>query len=139
MVSLLFLILPLLAAGDPEAAAAALKNGDAAAAIDLLGDLPEASDATVDVLRLAGLREIRELTVDLIRLFYRHEQREPTQIAPDGTIGQPNYRETAVTIPKAAVGGKAVVKLYYLLVHSWPVEQKGMLVAQLEVSLKEEG
>jgi len=81
----------------------------------------------------------RELTVDLIRLFYRHEQREPTQIAPDGTIGQPNYRETAVSIPKTAVGGKAVVKLYYLLVHSWPVEQKGVLVTQREISLKEEG
>jgi len=54
VVSLLFLLMPLLAAGDPEAAAAALQNGDAAAAIDLLGDLPEAADAPVGVLRIAG-------------------------------------------------------------------------------------
>ncbi|MEE8104041.1 MAG: tetratricopeptide repeat protein [Planctomycetota bacterium] len=54
MVSLLLVLMPLLAAGDPEAAAAAFKKGDPAAAIDLLGDLPEAAGASVDVLKLTG-------------------------------------------------------------------------------------
>lgn len=77
----------------------------------------------------------RELTVDLIRLFYRHEQKEPTQIEPAGTIGKNNWRETRVPVPDGALGGKAVVKLYYLLVYSWPVERKGTLVTQEEIEL----
>ncbi len=77
----------------------------------------------------------REQTVDLIRLFYRHEQKEPTQIDPAGTIGKNNWREVKVPVPDGALGGKAVAKLYYLLVYSWPVEHKGVLVAQKEVSL----
>jgi len=81
-----------------------------------------------------GAAPQRENTIDLIRLFYRQEQREPTQIDPPGTLGKDNWRETVVEIPEAAVGGRAVLKLYYFLAHSYPLH-KATLVEQKEIAL----
>jgi hypothetical protein len=77
----------------------------------------------------------REATLDLIRLFYRQEQREPTQIDPEGTLGKENWRESSIAIPEAAKGGKAVLHLYYNLSPYAPVEQ-GTLVEEKVVPLE---
>lgn len=76
----------------------------------------------------------REVTIDLVRLFYRQEQREPTQVDPDGTLGKNNWRESSIAIPPGAKGGHAQLRLYYLLNHAWPME-KGVLVEQKKVPL----
>jgi hypothetical protein len=73
--------------------------------------------------------------LDLIRLFYRQEQKEPTQIDPEGTPGKDNWRESVIAIPESAKGGKAVLRLYYNLSPYAPVEQ-GTLVQEKEVSLE---
>jgi hypothetical protein len=77
----------------------------------------------------------REALLDLIRLFYRQEQREPTQIDPEGTLGKDNWRESSIAIPAAAKGGKAVLRLYYNLSPYAPVEQ-GTLVEEKEVAIE---
>jgi Cytochrome c554 and c-prime len=77
----------------------------------------------------------REALLDLIRLFYRQEQREPTQIDPEGTLGKENWRESAIAIPEAAKGGKALLRLYYNLSPYAPVEQ-GTLVEEKAVDLE---
>ncbi|MHC4223391.1 MAG: multiheme c-type cytochrome [Planctomycetota bacterium] len=76
----------------------------------------------------------REVPVDLIRLFYRHEQRDPTQIAPKGTLGQENWRDCSIAVPPRARGGRARIRLYYLLRVDWPIH-KGTLVEEREVEL----
>jgi hypothetical protein len=80
----------------------------------------------------------REATLDLIRLFYRQEQREPTQIEPEGTPGKDNWRESSIAIPPGAKGGKAILRLYYNLSPYAPVEQ-GTLVEEKVVPLEEAG
>jgi len=77
----------------------------------------------------------REATLDLIRLFYRQEQREPTQVDPEGTLGKDNWRESSIAIPAAAKGGKAILRLYYNLSPYAPVEQ-GTLVEEKVVPLE---
>jgi hypothetical protein len=77
----------------------------------------------------------REVTLDLIRLFYRQEQREPTQIDPEGTPGKDNWRESSIAIPAAARGGRARLRLYYNLSPYAPVEQ-GTLVEEKMVPLE---
>jgi len=77
----------------------------------------------------------REATLDLIRLFYRQEQKEPTQIDPEGTPGKDNWRESSIEIPAAARGGKARLRLYYNLSPYAPVEQ-GTLVDEKVVTLE---
>jgi len=76
----------------------------------------------------------REATLDLIRLFYRQEQKEPTQIDPEGTLGKDNWRESSIAIPDGARGGKAIFRLYYNLSPYAPVEQ-GTLVDEKAVDL----
>jgi predicted CXXCH cytochrome family protein len=76
----------------------------------------------------------REVTLDLIRLFYRQEQREPTQIDPEGTPGKANWRESSIAIPPAAHGGRARLRLYYNPSPYAPVEQ-GTLVEERMVAL----
>ena len=76
----------------------------------------------------------REVSIDLIRLFYRWEQRTPTQIPPDGTLGKQNWRESSVEIPRAAAGGHVVVRIYYLARWDWPMH-KGILIEEQKVSL----
>jgi hypothetical protein len=77
----------------------------------------------------------REATLDLIRLFYRQEQKEPTQVDPDGTPGKDNWRESSIAVPAAARGGKARLRLYYNLSPYAPVEQ-GTLVDEKVVTLE---
>ncbi|MFI5402471.1 MAG: multiheme c-type cytochrome [Planctomycetota bacterium] len=77
----------------------------------------------------------RSATMDLIRLFYRQEQKEPTQVEPEGTPGKENWRESTIAIPEAARGGKAVLRLYYNLSPYAPVEQ-GTLVEEKVVPLE---
>ncbi|HEX5136821.1 MAG TPA: multiheme c-type cytochrome [Planctomycetota bacterium] len=77
----------------------------------------------------------REALLDLIRLFYRQEQKEPTQIDPEGTLGKDNWRESSIAIPDAAKGGKAVLHLYYNLSPYEPVEQ-GTLVEEKVVPIE---
>jgi hypothetical protein len=77
----------------------------------------------------------REALLDLIRLFYRQEQREPTQIDPEGTLGKENWRESSIAIPDAARGGKALLRLYYNLSPYAPVEQ-GTLVEERVVPIE---
>lgn len=77
----------------------------------------------------------RWATLDLIRLFYRQEQKEPTQIDPEGTLGKENWRESSIAIPPAAKGGKALLRLYYNLDAYAPVEQ-GTLVEEKVVPLE---
>jgi hypothetical protein len=77
----------------------------------------------------------REATLDLIRLFYRQEQKEPTQIDPEGTPGKDNWRESSIEIPVAARGGRARLRLYYNLDAYAPVEQ-GTLVEEKVVGLE---
>ncbi|MGQ0613035.1 MAG: multiheme c-type cytochrome [Planctomycetaceae bacterium] len=91
------------------------------------GPVPVTSPLTGDV--------DREVTIDLIRLFYRWEEKESTQIDPEGTLGRDPWREASIGIPAAARGGKAVVRLYYLLRWDWPPE-RGVLVDQEEVRLE---
>ena len=67
--------------------------------------------------------------MDVIRLFYRHEQRDPTQIDPAGTLGKNNWRDSKFPIPAAARGGSARLRLYYHLNWSWPMH-KGVLVEE---------
>ncbi len=76
----------------------------------------------------------REATLDLIRLFYRQEQRDPTQIDPEGTPGKDNWRESSIPIPAGARGGEARLRLYYNLSPYAPVEQ-GTLVEEKVVPL----
>jgi len=76
----------------------------------------------------------REATMDLIRLFYRQEQREPTQIDPEGTPGSENWRESTAGIPEGAKGGTARLRLYYNLDVYAPVEQ-GTLVEEKVLKL----
>lgn len=78
----------------------------------------------------------REALLDLIRLFYRQEQKEPTQIDPEGTLGKDNWRESSIAIPAAAKGGgKALLRLYYNLSPYEPVEQ-GTLVEEKVVDIE---
>jgi hypothetical protein len=77
----------------------------------------------------------REALLDLIRLFYRQEQKEPTQIDPEGTLGKENWRESSIAIPEAAKGGKALLRLYYNLSPYEPVEQ-GTLVEEKAVPIE---
>ena len=77
----------------------------------------------------------REALLDLIRLFYRQEQKEPTQIDPEGTLGKENWRESSIAIPEAAKGGKALLRLYYNLSPYAPVEQ-GTLVEEKAVPIE---
>jgi len=79
-------------------------------------------------------RQEREVTIDLIRLFYRQEQKEPTQIDPDGTAGKDNWRESSIAVPEGAKGGSARLRLYYNLSPYAPVE-KGTLVQEVTVKL----
>ena len=81
-------------------------------------------------------REVSDLEVnmDVIRLFYRHEQREPTQIPPAGTIGKDNWRDSEFPIPEGAKGGRVRLRLYYLLNWSWPM-RKGTLIDEQEIRL----
>ena len=83
-------------------------------------------------------REVTDLEVnmDVIRLFYRHEQRDPTQVDPAGTLGKNNWRDSEFAIPEAAKGGRVRLRLYYLLNWSWPL-RKGTLVQEAEIALKE--
>jgi len=76
----------------------------------------------------------REVSIDLIRLFYRWEQREPTQIDPEGTLGKDPWRESSIDIPGPARGGHVVVRLYYLARWDWPV-RNGILVEEKKVPL----
>ena len=78
----------------------------------------------------------REVNMDVIRLFYRHEQREPTQISPAGTLGKDNWRDSEFSIPEQAQGGRVRLRLYYLLNWSWPM-RKGTLVEEKVISLAE--
>jgi len=81
-------------------------------------------------------REVTDLEVnmDVIRLFYRHEQREPTQIPPAGTLGKDNWRDSEFAIPPEAKGGRARLRLYYHLNWSWPM-RKGTLIEETEIAL----
>jgi len=83
-------------------------------------------------------REVSDLEVnmDVIRLFYRHEQREPTQIPPAGTLGKDNWRDSEFSIPEGAKNGRVRLRLYYHLNWSWPM-RKGTLVEEQEISLAE--
>ncbi len=76
-----------------------------------------------------------EMVMDLIRLFYRHEHKTPTQIPPKGTLAQQNWRESSVSVPDAAKGGHARVRLHYALRWDWPPE-KSTLVHEVKVSLE---
>lgn len=76
----------------------------------------------------------RELSMDVIRLFYRHEQRDPTQIDPAGTLGKDNWRDSQFPIPDAARGGSARLRLYYHLNWSWPMH-KGVLVEEMKLEI----
>jgi hypothetical protein len=76
----------------------------------------------------------REVTMDLIRLFYRQEQKEPTQIDPEGTPGRDHWRESSIAVPEAARGGKALLRLYYNLDVYDPIEL-GTLVEEKAVPL----
>ena len=76
-----------------------------------------------------------EIEMDLVRLFYRHEQRDPTQIDPDGTLGKNNWRESTADIPKAAAGGHVRLQLYYMLRWDWP-KHKATLVEERKVKLE---
>lgn len=76
----------------------------------------------------------RVVTIDLIRLFYRQEQREPTQIDPDGTLGSVHWRESSIRVPPEAARGRAQVSLHYLLRWDWPVE-RGVLIQQVNVPI----
>ena len=75
-----------------------------------------------------------EVSIDLIRLFYRHEQRDPTSIHPAGTVGHPNWRESKITIPAAAKGGKVRIRLWYCLRIGVPAET-GTLIEERTVDL----
>ncbi|MFQ5844490.1 MAG: multiheme c-type cytochrome [Planctomycetota bacterium] len=75
------------------------------------------------------------VSIDRARLFYRWEQRESTQIDPAGTLGKDNWSESSIAVPAAARGGKATVRLYYLLVWNWHPETKGQLVDEVVVDL----
>lgn len=81
-----------------------------------------------------GKRDI-EVQLDEIRLYYRHQQIEPTQIDPDGTPGQPNWRERGIEIPAAARGGRARLRLYYAYWVYSPLE-KAQLVEERMVPLE---
>ncbi|MHC4956230.1 MAG: multiheme c-type cytochrome, partial [Planctomycetota bacterium] len=76
-------------------------------------------------------REVTDLEVnmDVIRLFYRHEQREPTQIDPAGTLGKNNWRDSEFPIPEAAAGGRVRLRLYY---HLTPVLPPQLVVADAQ-------
>jgi hypothetical protein len=76
----------------------------------------------------------REVTMDLIRLFYRQEQKEPTQVDPEGTPGRDAWRESSIAVPEAARGGKALLRLYYNLDVYEPIEL-GTLVEEKAVPL----
>jgi len=84
-------------------------------------------------------REVTDLEVnmDVIRLFYRHEQREPTQIPPAGTLGMDNWRDSEFAVPDGAKGGRVRLRLYYHLNWSWPM-RKGALIEEKMISLKED-
>ena len=90
---------------------------------------------TLDPLTRRNVTDL-EVNMDVIRLFYRHEQRDPTQIDPAGTLGKNNWRDSEFEIPEAARGGRVRLRLYYLLNWSWPM-RKGVLVQATEISLKE--
>ncbi|MFB3066111.1 MAG: multiheme c-type cytochrome [Planctomycetota bacterium] len=77
----------------------------------------------------------KTVSMDLVRLFYRWQQIEPTQVDPLGTLGKPNERESSIEIPAGARGGKAIVRLYYLLVWNWHPETRGQLVDEKVVEL----
>jgi hypothetical protein len=77
----------------------------------------------------------REVDMDVIRLFYRPEQKDPTQIDPDGTLGKDNWRESSTAIPEGAKGGYAHLRLYYFLRWDWPV-RRGTLVAEVKVPIE---
>jgi hypothetical protein len=94
----------------------------------------DAYDQPIPVQTAEGARQ-REVTMDLIRLFYRHEQRDPTQIDPDGTLGKDNWRESSIEIPAGArEGGHVILRLHYLLRWDWPMH-KGVLVQELRLDL----
>ena len=75
-----------------------------------------------------------EIEMDLVRLFYRHEQRDPTQIDPEGTLGKNPWRESTATIPERARDGTVRLHLYYMLRHDWP-KHKATLVVEEKVKL----
>ena len=77
----------------------------------------------------------KTVSMDLVRLFYRWQQIEPTQIDPVGTLGKPNERESSIEIPAGARRGKAIVRLYYLLVWNWHPETRGQLVDEKVLEL----
>ena len=54
---------------------------------------------------------------------------------PAGTLGKDNWRESGISIPVEAQGGKVRLTLYYLLRHDWP-PRKGTLVDEREVALE---
>jgi hypothetical protein len=90
---------------------------------------------TVDPLTQREVSDL-EVNMDVIRLFYRHEQREPTQIPPAGTLGADNWRDSEFPIPAEARNGRVRVRLYYLLNWAWPM-RKGTLIEEQELSLAE--
>jgi len=102
-------------------------------AIYLVASFVDEYDQPVPATGFDGVTE-RDAKMDLIRLFYRHEQTEPTQIDPAGTLGKENWRESRIAIPIAARGGSVTVRLYYFLRVGSPLH-KGTLVEERTVSL----